>query len=106
LFLVGLKRLKDPWFPWFVGASVIYNMVFLGIQLSLWRGRYIFGASAEEIQDYNEKFGETIKILPSFGNHLPPDLQHLVLQTITLTIMIVTTIATVTLFNYKDGKPR
>jgi hypothetical protein len=106
VFLVGLRRLKNLWFPWFVGASVIYYMVFLGIQLSIWWGRYIFGASAEEIQDYNEKFGETIKILPSFGNHVPPDLQHLVLQTITLTIIIVTTIATVALFNMQSREAK
>jgi hypothetical protein len=106
VFLIGLGLLKNPWFPWFVGASVICYMVFLGIQLSIWWRRYIFGASAEEIQDYNEKFGETIKILPSFRNHVPPDLQHLVLQTITLTIIIVTTIATVALFNMQSQEAK
>jgi hypothetical protein len=59
-----------------------------------------------EIQNYNEKFGETIKILPSFENHVPPDLQHLVLQTITLTIIIVTTIATVALFNMQSREAK
>jgi hypothetical protein len=58
--------------------------------------------AAEELQDYYEKFGETIKILPSFGNHVPPDLQHLVLQTITLTIIIVTIIAAIALFHLQS----
>jgi hypothetical protein len=106
VFLVGLRWLKNPWFPWFVASSVIYYMVFLGIQLSIWWGRYLFGASAEELQDYNEKFGDTIKILPSFRNHVPPDLQHLVLQTITITIIIVTMIATVALFEMQSRKAK
>jgi hypothetical protein len=106
VFLLGLRWLKNPWFPWFVASSVIYYMVFLGIQISIWWGRYLFGASAKELQDYNEKFGETIKILPSFGNHVPPDLQHLVLQTITVTIIIVTMIATVALFDLQSRKAK
>jgi hypothetical protein len=106
VFLVGLHRLKNPLFPWFVASSVIYYMVFLGIQLSIWWQRYLFGATAKELQDYNEKFGETIKILPSFGNHVPPDLQHIVLQTITVTIIIVTMIATVALFDMQSRKTK
>jgi hypothetical protein len=53
------------------------------------------------MEDYQEKFGQTIKILPAFENHVPPDLQHLVLQTLTLIIIIVTTLAAVSLLKIR-----
>jgi hypothetical protein len=36
-----------------------------------------------------EKFGQTITLLPTYGHHLPPDLQYHVLQLMTVAIIVV-----------------
>ncbi|MBN2910278.1 hypothetical protein JQC72_12280 [Polycladomyces sp. WAk] len=51
--------------------------------------RYLWGATAEEAKACAEKFGQTIKLLPTYGHHLPPDLQHNVLQLMTVAIIVV-----------------
>ncbi|MFC7440506.1 hypothetical protein [Laceyella putida] len=86
---LSLRWMTQPWYLFLYGSSLIYYIVFLGIQLTIWWPRYLFGASPEELKDYNENFARTIKILPKFGNHVPVDLQHNILQTWTLVIIIL-----------------
>jgi hypothetical protein len=86
---IGMRWLTSPTYLFLYFSSIVYYIVFLSLQIIEWWPRYIFGASPEELQDYHKKFGKTIKILPSWDNHLAVDLQHNILQTLTLTIIIV-----------------
>jgi len=54
-----------------------------------WWPPYLFGASAHWSQVYARAFAQTTPILPRWGNHLPPDALHLVLQ-----ILLVGTVIT------------
>jgi hypothetical protein len=89
LLVGGLRWMTSSGYLFAFGSSLIYYIVFLGIQITVWWPRYLFGASPEELQKYNEKFARTIKILPSFGNHVAVDLQHNILQLWTLAIILV-----------------
>jgi hypothetical protein len=84
-----LRWMTQSWYLFLFGSSLIYYIVFFGIQISVWWPRYIFGATSEQLKDYNDKFAHTIKILPTFGNHVAVDLQHNILQLWTLTIIII-----------------
>jgi MFS superfamily sulfate permease-like transporter len=89
ILLVCLRWMTRPWYQCLYASSLIYYIVFLGIQLFIWWPRYIFGANPEQLKDYNDKFARTIKILPAFGNHIAVDLQHNILQLWTLAIIMV-----------------
>ena len=54
--------------------------VWLGLQVWTWWPPYLFGASAHWSQVYARAFAQATPILPRWGNHLPPDALHLVLQ--------------------------
>lgn len=91
--LLAMKYWITSWFRFFYASSIIYYIVFFGIQFFIWWPRYILGASPEQLEQYNEKFANTIKILPTFGNHVAVDLQHNILQTLTVAILIAMGIA-------------
>ncbi|SEN14458.1 hypothetical protein [Lihuaxuella thermophila] len=97
-----LRWMTRPWYLFLFASSLIYYIVFLGIQISIWWPRYIVGATPEQLKEYNEKFAHTIKILPTFGNHVAVDLQHNILQLWTLAIIIVMFLALKKLFQAKS----
>ena len=55
-------------------------MVWLGLQLWTWWPPYLIGASEHWSQVYERAFARSTPILPRWGNHLPPDAMHVVLQ--------------------------
>lgn len=98
---IGMRWMTSPTYLFLYFSSIVYYIVYLGLQINEWWPRYIFGASPAEMEDYNEKFSKTIKILPSWDNHPAVDLQHNILQTITITIIVVMIITLVKLWKLR-----
>lgn len=73
--------------------SAVGYGVYLAIQLWLRWKPYLWGADPEWQSRYAQLFSKTIKVLPAYGTHLPPDAQHLTLQGLTLVTLIVTAMA-------------
>ena len=60
--------------------SLVAIAVWLGLQLWSWWPPYIFGASDHWAEVYARAFAQSTGVLPHWGNHLPPDGMHVVLQ--------------------------
>lgn len=63
-------------------------VVWLGLQLGTWWLPYLFGATDHWSRVYQRAFAHSTPILPSWGNHLPPDAMHLVLQVLLMGVVI------------------
>lgn len=70
---------------WLAGGTYA---VWLGLQIDSFWLPYIGGASAEWRHVWDRWFSQTIQVLPKFGNHLPPDACHLVLQVIIVAALV------------------
>jgi hypothetical protein len=76
LFWLGARR---EW-RWAMWLALLVTAVWLGLQLWTWWPPYLFGASDRWSQVYARAFAHSTPILPRWGDHLPPDAMHLVLQ--------------------------
>jgi hypothetical protein len=74
-------------------VSVAGIAIYLAVQLWSWWKPYAWGASGEEQAAYAEGFSRTLKVLPTYGTHLPPDLQHIVLHVLILLTLFATGMA-------------
>ena len=79
------RRQGHRWAMWLSLASYA---VWLGLQLWTWWPPYISGASARWAQVYERAFAHSTAILPRWGDHLPPDAMHLVLQILLLGVVV------------------
>lgn len=84
LFWIGAAR---GW-RWAMGLSVLAHAVWLGLQLWTWWPPYLFGASERWSRVYARAFSESTSILPRWGDHLPPDAMHLVLQAFLVAVVV------------------
>jgi len=80
IFWIGARR---QW-RWAMLLALVPLGVWLALQLWTWWPPYIFGASERWAQVYARAFAESTPILPRWGNHLPPDAAHFVLQVLLL----------------------
>lgn len=76
VFWMG-ARWEKPSAMW---PAVIGTAVWLGLQLWTWWPPYLFGASDRWSEVYARAFAQSTAVLPRWGDHLPPDAMHLVLQ--------------------------
>ena len=76
LFWLGARR---EW-HWAMWLALSVAAVWLGLQLWTWWPPYLFGASDHWSQVYARAFAQSTPILPRWGDHLPPDAMHVVLQ--------------------------
>lgn len=76
LFWLGARR---QW-RWPMWIALVATAVWLGLQLWTWWPPYLFGASERWSEVYARAFAQSTPILPRWGNHLPPDAAHFVLQ--------------------------
>src|SRR5512144_1934749 len=76
LFLLGV-RLARRIAMW---LSLVALAVWLGLQVWGWWVPYVVGASDRWTRTYARAFAYSTAILPRWGNHLPPDAMHVVLQ--------------------------
>ena len=60
--------------------ALIGYAIWFALQLFTWWPPYLFGASAHWMRVYERAFAHETQILPRWGNHLPPDGVHIVLQ--------------------------
>jgi hypothetical protein len=73
--------------------SVAGYAAYLVWQLWIWWKPYALGADAAWQAFHNESLSRTLKALPAYGAHLPPDVQHLALQLLTLATLIAAIVA-------------
>lgn len=85
LFALGFRLLA--------GISVVGYAAYLALQLWKWWPPYLFGADEAWQERYAASFGRTLKLLPSYGNHLAPDAQHLALHFLILATLVATATA-------------
>ena len=76
VFWVGARRKSR----WTMALAVLATAIWLGLQIRSWWIAYIFGASEQWARVYARAFAQATAVLPRWGNHLPPDAMHLVLQ--------------------------
>jgi hypothetical protein len=88
LFWLGARH-QWRWAMWF---ALVATTVWLGLQLWTWWPPYLFGASDHWSQVYARAFAHSTPVLPRWGNHLPPDAMHFVLQ-----VLLLGTVATGTM---------
>ena len=74
-------------------VSVAGLAIYLATQLWFWWKPYAWGANPEEQAAYAEGFSRTLKVLPAYGTHLPPDTQHIVLHVLIVLALIASAIA-------------
>lgn len=70
-----------------LGAALAVDTVWLALQIRSWWLPYAFGTNVRWQLEYAQ--GPTTKVLPSFGNHIPPDAMHLAIH-----VLLVLAIAT------------
>lgn len=83
VFWWGARRSRR----WAMWLALVSYVVWLGLQLWTWWPPYIVGASEHWSQVYERAFARSTMILPRWGNHLPPDAMHLVLQMLLLGVV-------------------
>jgi hypothetical protein len=76
VYLVAYRKGNQTWM-WFM---LIFDAVWLGLQIKSWWVPYLFGAAPEWQLTYERTFSQSYKFLPTYGSHLPPDAMHAVLQ--------------------------
>jgi hypothetical protein len=84
LFLIGYMRQFRP-LLWL--CLLVYG-VWLALQVQGWWVAYIFGASESWQRVYNRVFGKTLKMLPSWSNHLAPDAMHFTMQLLLVAVVV------------------
>ena len=76
IFWLGARR---QW-RWVMFLALVPLGIWLALQLWTWWPPYIVGASERWAQVYARAFAQSTPLLPRWGNHLPPDASHFVLQ--------------------------
>jgi hypothetical protein len=85
IFALGLQTLGL--------LSVAGYVILLAVQLWAWWKPYAWGANSEEQAAYAASLAKTLKVLPAYGTHLPPDAQHIVLHVLIAVTLFVTAMA-------------
>lgn len=81
-----------------IGVGALWAVVWFGMQLVQWWVPYLFGPTPlhRSFDWYTEGgYASTLSILPAIGDRPVPDLQHLVLQVLTIVVIVATTRAAV-----------
>ena len=73
--------------------SIAGYAICLAVQLWAWWKPYAWGANAEQQAAHAASTARTLKILPAYGTHLPPDAQHIVLHVLIAVTLLVTAMA-------------
>lgn len=101
LYSIAYRR-KFIWLMW-VGLAGYSAWLYLQVQT--WWVNYIFGASESWMGTYDRVFGQSTKILPSFGRHLAPDAMHFVLQLLLVLVVVSLCVGLLSLRTEKRRRP-
>ena len=76
---------------WLMTISVIIWFIFLFMQLLVWWMPYLTGKHLKQFprELYDTHFQRTVKFLPRVKNHIIPDAQHIVLQTLSMATLVM-----------------
>jgi hypothetical protein len=85
IFALGIRLLAM--------ISVAGYALYLAIQLWIWWKPFAMGADPAWQERYAQSFARTLKLIPSYGTHLAPDAQHIVLQLLTIATLVATVMA-------------
>ncbi len=69
-------------------VALIFDVIWLVLQILSWRVLYIVGTNKQWQLDYSHS--PTTKIFPSFGNHVAPDGMHLLITVLLLVAIYFT----------------
>jgi len=73
--------------------GVVYYFVLFAEELRVWWVPYLFGASKTWQAAYDRLHSQTIKVLPARGQNPIPNLEHLILNVLTLVTAVTTLFA-------------
>lgn len=73
------------WLMWL--ETGVYS-AWLALQLYAWWLPYAFGRTDAEIQRYERVTSHATQLLPSIGQHLPPDGAHVVIQILLIGLLV------------------
>lgn len=68
---------------WLMTLGIIFWSVWLYGYIRAWLIPYLYGASPQEMRDYQQTFGNTYKFLPRYKDHPIPDACHTILGLLT-----------------------
>lgn len=94
-FLLIMSAFALRW-RWGMLVGSAYSYVWLLLQIRQWWIPYLFGTTVLHRDFgwyYEHGYTETLKVLPSIADRPTPDLQHMVLQLLSLAVVVSTTIA-------------
>ena len=73
--------------------GAVYYFVLLAVELKIWWVPYLFGASEKWRRDHGRIHAGTVTVLPPIKSHPIPNLEHLILQALTVLTAIATLLA-------------
>ena len=99
LGLLMVSTIVSTYRRWRIGmvCAVLVYAAWSWLQIATFWTAYIGGASPQWQRIYAANFAQTVRWLPRWGTHLPPDASHFVLQVLLGIALITTTAATIRL---------
>ncbi len=96
IIIIGLALFVSK-VKWLMVISASLWFAFLLMQLLTWWMPYLTGRHLKQFPKelYDTHFQETIKVLPPIKNHIIPDVQHNILQMITLATFVTSLITVI-----------
>ena len=91
--MLGLILVTSRRVWWAMGIAAALYGLWLYLQIQSWWLPYLQGASPGWKRVYGRFFGETVKFLPTVGDHLAPDACHIVLQLLIVGALVTTGLA-------------
>ena len=91
--MLGLILVTSRRVWWAMGIAAALYGLWLYLQIQSWWLPYLQGASPGWKRVYGRFFGETVKFLPTVGDHLAPDACHIVLQLLIVSALVTTGLA-------------
>jgi hypothetical protein len=102
-FGTGLLIAATIWrIHWLMWIGVLGHFLWFITQASTIWPPYIVGASEAYASTYHRVWGQTTKLLPSWGNHLAPDGMHILIQGLLVAVLS----STFVLSMVREGRSR
>ena len=74
-------------------VAATFALIEFAMHIAYWWVPYLFGTSEQELEEHEQLFGNTVRILPRIGNHPVPNAEHTVAGLL-MVVMVVSALWT------------